>query len=94
MSEPHYGMETVMRPLLRNVPDRPAAGALESKCPYCGEPCWLMPMEQRFPWPIPPGFTYTAACTACALQRARRQRVMDRLRWERENAEVCEVASG
>jgi hypothetical protein len=75
---PHYGKYTVCRPLLVNIPERPAGAVLET-CPYCGAACWKLAIE---PEPLPPDFT--AACTHCALKRASLQREMDLARSRRE----------
>jgi hypothetical protein len=78
MTVPNYGDLTVCRPLVANVP-HPDVGWERSVCPYCGEACWITPMEPR---PLPVGVT--AACTLCTIQRGADQREMDRLRFERE----------
>jgi hypothetical protein len=88
---PHYGAETLARPLVANIPVAPPQ-AEPSACPYCGAACWVMSLEATIGRLLPPGTTYTSACTACALRRARHQMVMDAARWRRENAEVCDLA--
>jgi hypothetical protein len=75
---PHYGAETLARPLVANIPVAPPQA----------EPS----LEATIGRLLPPGTTYTSACTACALRRARHQMVMDAARWRRENAEVCDLA--
>lgn len=88
MTAPHYGANTVARPMVLNRPVAPP-GAWVTACPYCLSPCWLTEIERSL---LPSlGYTYTSACTACAFNRARAQAAMDKARWLAENAEVCDV---
>ena len=94
MTVPHYGINTIARPQLVNVPD-PPPGAVVTKCPYCWAQCWLTSIERRIAAilkALPAGYTFTSACTRCAFERHTGQARMDMERWQRENAEVCEAS--
>lgn len=96
MTGPFYGGHTAAMLVVANVPDRPDDAAGQAKCPYCVALCWVMPSAEerlrRVLSFVP--LTFTAACTSCAIWRGFMQLRMDRERWEKENAEVCDAVNG
>jgi hypothetical protein len=94
MIAPDYGRQTICRPLFKNVVEAIDPEAELVACPYCGAMCWAGALELRAGQAFAAlGLTFTSACTECAWKRAANQVVMDRQRWERENAEAAELAA-